>query len=125
MSTLEISEIIATGETAGRAVSGIAAAWVNFDGTGTAAIRDSMNVASLTDNGTGDYTVNFSNSMANTNVSSVFGWNFTVGVYGGGPFGLKTTTPVAVGSIRVGSHSGSLSAEDNKFLNVAIHGDLA
>ena len=69
MSTLEISEIVAAGETAGRAVSGIAAAWVNFDGTGTVAVRDSMNVASLADNGTGDYTVNFSNSMASVGYS--------------------------------------------------------
>jgi hypothetical protein len=39
---------------------GIAKAWVNFNGTGTIAARDSENVSSLTDNGTGDYTVNFS-----------------------------------------------------------------
>ena len=38
-------------------------AWVNFNGTGTVAIRDSGNVSSLTDNGTGIYTVNFSTSM--------------------------------------------------------------
>lgn len=42
-------------------------AWVNFDGTGTPAIRASGNVSSITDNGTGDYTVNFSNAMPNTN----------------------------------------------------------
>jgi hypothetical protein len=42
---------------------GIAKAWVNFDGTGTIAARDSENVSSLTDNGTGDYTVNFSNAF--------------------------------------------------------------
>ena len=41
--------------------------WVNFDGTGTIAIRDDFNVTDLTDNGTGDYTVNFTNSMADTN----------------------------------------------------------
>lgn len=38
-------------------------AWVNFNGTGTVAIRASGNVSSITDNGTGDYTVNFTNSM--------------------------------------------------------------
>ena len=42
---------------------GIAKAWVNFNGTGTIAARDSENVSSLTDNGTGDYTVNFSNAF--------------------------------------------------------------
>jgi hypothetical protein len=42
-------------------------AWVNFNGTGTPAIRDSFNVSSITDNGTGDYTINFTNAMANAN----------------------------------------------------------
>ena len=69
MSTLKVSNIQATGETATRAVSGVAAAWVNFNGTGTVAIRDSVNVASITDNGTGDYTVNYSSSMGNTGYS--------------------------------------------------------
>jgi hypothetical protein len=43
--------------------NGSAKAWVNFDGTGTIAARDSFNVSSLTDNGTGDYTVNFTNAF--------------------------------------------------------------
>ena len=38
-------------------------AWVNFDGTGTVAIRASGNVSSITDDGTGDYTVNFTTAM--------------------------------------------------------------
>jgi hypothetical protein len=42
-------------------------AWVNFNGTGTVAIRGSGNVTSITDNGTGDYYVNFSTSMPDTN----------------------------------------------------------
>ena len=42
-------------------------AWVNFDGSGTVAIRDDFNVSSITDNGTGDYTVNFTTAMANAN----------------------------------------------------------
>lgn len=46
---------------------GIARAWVNFNGTGTLAIRDSYNVTSVTDNGTGDYTVNFTTNFSNTN----------------------------------------------------------
>ena len=48
---------------------GIAKAWVNFNGIGTVAIRDSENVGSITDNGTGDYTVNFSSAMGNANFS--------------------------------------------------------
>ena len=44
-----------------------ARAWVNFNGTGTVAIRDSGNVTSITDNTTGDYTVNFTTALSDTN----------------------------------------------------------
>ena len=44
-------------------------AWVNFNGTGTVAIRASGNVSSITDNGTGNYTVNFTTAMPDTNYS--------------------------------------------------------
>ena len=46
-------------------------AWVNFNGTGTVAIRASGNVSSITDNGTGDYTVNFTTAMPDANYSFV------------------------------------------------------
>lgn len=48
-----------------------AKAWVNFNGIGTVAIRDDFNVSSITDNGTGDYTVNFSTSLADTNYLAI------------------------------------------------------
>ena len=51
-------------------MTGIAKAWVNFNGTGTVAIRDSFNVSSITDNGTGDYTVNFTTAMPNANYAA-------------------------------------------------------
>ena len=44
-------------------------AWVNFNGTGTVAIRGSGNVSSITDNGTGLYTVNFTTAMSDANYS--------------------------------------------------------
>lgn len=47
--------------------NGAAKAWVNFNGTSTVAIRAQFNVSSITDNGTGDYTVNFSTALADTN----------------------------------------------------------
>lgn len=50
-------------------VDGSAKAWVNFNGTGTVAIRASFNVSSITDNGVGDYTVNFTTAMADANYS--------------------------------------------------------
>jgi len=49
----------------------MARAWVNFNGTGTVAIRASGNVSSITDNGTGDFTVNFTTAMSDANYSVV------------------------------------------------------
>ena len=53
--------------------SGLAKAWVNFDGTGVVAIRASYNVSSITDNGTGNYTVNFTTAMPDANYCAVAG----------------------------------------------------
>ena len=53
--------------------AGLAKAWVNFNGTGTVAIRSSYNVSSITDNGVGDYTVNFTTAMADANYA-ISGW---------------------------------------------------
>jgi len=65
--------IVVTGEgnstTTTNLQQGLAKAWVNIDGTGTIASRDSFNVSGLVDNGTGDYTINFSVSMSDTNYS--------------------------------------------------------
>jgi len=47
-------------------------AWVNFNGTGTVAIRASYNVTSITDNGTGDYTVNFTTALPDANYAPTF-----------------------------------------------------
>jgi len=52
---------------------GRAKAWVNFNGTGTVAIRDDFNVSSITDNGNGDYNVNIDNNMSNSNYAVVLG----------------------------------------------------
>jgi hypothetical protein len=61
----------------GSAPSYSARAWVNFNGTGTVAIRESGNVSSITDNGTGDYTVNFTTAMPDSNYSSNMSVNFS------------------------------------------------
>jgi hypothetical protein len=66
-------------------------AWVNFNGTGTVAIRASGNVSSITDNGTGDYTVNFTTNMPDANYAPVFG----VAASGAGEFGGANTTEAA------------------------------
>jgi hypothetical protein len=54
-------------ESVGDAPGYMARAWVNFNGTGTVAIRAAGNVSSITDNGTGDYTVNFTTAMPDAN----------------------------------------------------------
>jgi hypothetical protein len=52
-----------------------ARAWVNFDGTGTVSIRASGNVSSITDQGTGNYTVNLTTAMPDTNYSICYGFD--------------------------------------------------
>lgn len=67
MSTLRVNTLQNAAGTSDPAISGAAKAWVNFNGTSTVAIRASFNVSSITDNGTGDYTVNFTNAMTDAN----------------------------------------------------------
>lgn len=52
-------------------------AWVNFNGTGTVAIRASGNVTSITDTGTGSYTVNFTNALPDANFAPMISSGFT------------------------------------------------
>ena len=62
----------------------IPTAWVNFNGTGAIAIRDSEGVSSITDGGAGIYTVNFATAMANTNYCttiSSYGYPTNVDLY--------------------------------------------
>ena len=63
MSTIKVDNL----QTTGGAGLYPAKAWVNFNGSGTVAIRADGNVSSITDNGTGDYTVNLTNAMADAN----------------------------------------------------------
>ena len=58
-----------TGTVLNDATVGVCRAWVNFNGTGTVAIRASFNVTSITDNGTGNYTINFTTAMTDANYS--------------------------------------------------------
>ena len=75
MSTIKVTNIQDTSggnqSTSEQIARGRAKAWVNFNGSGTVAIRDDFNVTSITDGGTGLYTVNYTNSMANANYAWV------------------------------------------------------
>lgn len=81
--------------------SGLAQAWVNFNGTGTVAIRASYNVSSITDNGVGDYTINFTNALADSSYAAVFTAETTLAA---GTFPDLMGVPLggrAAGSVRV------------------------
>jgi hypothetical protein len=72
MTPLRVAQAVADSLNApGSAPTYACRAWVNFNGTGTVAIRGSGNVSSITDNGVGDYTVNFTTAMPDANYSIV------------------------------------------------------
>ena len=111
-------------------VEGSAKAWVNFNGSGTIAARDSFNVSSLTDNGGGDYSVNFSNSFGNINYS-MGGWCGFPGSRGA-IFGDDASHPTiyATGTFRlrtsyVNGTNGEVAPFDVTYANEIFHGDLA
>jgi hypothetical protein len=89
-------------------------AWVNFNGTGTVAIRASGNVSSITDNGVGNYTVNFTTAMSDANYNLVTAatqdfWSTAGGVTAG----QTTTTAI----LRV---SGETAYRDVAVISVAV-----
>jgi hypothetical protein len=94
-------------------------AWVNFNGTGTVAIRASGNVTSITDNGTGDYTVNFTTAMTDANYSTTgtsggVNTGYVLGVYSSAA--SPSTTAVRVGNFRAG-----VGLADEAYINVTVH----
>ena len=96
-------------------------AWVNFNGTGTPAIRGSGNVSSITDNGTGDYTVNFTTAMPDINYCSLATGTGQEGVSIDGYVNFRdTVTNKLVGSVRVQEVLQSGSPYDTPNMNVAI-----
>ena len=97
-----------------------AKAWINFNGTGTVAIRDSFNSSSLTDHNTGDYTLTFSNELASGN----FAWSggaqelCAVGVFT--PSSYSST--VKRFNVKATNSTVNVDAQD---VNFSLHGDLA
>lgn len=96
-------------------------AWVNFNGTGTVAIRASGNVSSITDNGTGNYTVNFTTAMPDANYAVNVTGQVTFGsFYGMGAVNgaiAPTTTAVSVLSL---NNVGGAALSDATYMNVSI-----
>ena len=94
-------------------------AWVNFNGTGAVAIRDSGNVASITDNGTGDYTVTYTTAMPDANYC-------VVGTSGAGASHLAVAlSPYAhstqsVSAVRFRTFGSASTLQDQDFISIAI-----
>jgi hypothetical protein len=89
-------------------------AWVNFNGTGTVAIGASGNVTSITDNGTGDYTVNFSTSMPDSNYSVVALGNT------GSNNGYITLISTASGSCNITTRTSTTIGPDGTIICAAV-----
>ena len=105
--------------------------WIFFDGSGTVATKDSFNATSLTDNGTGDYTVDIVNDMGNANYAYFLtvsqlrhtgtGSNFR----GNGYPGPVTASAIRVATLFITATDGSGTAADVADINISIKGDLA
>jgi hypothetical protein len=88
-------------------------AWVNFNGTGTVAIRASGNVSSITDNGVGQYTINFTSAMPDT--------NYSASILGGGGNAYPCTSNVfSTTSLSMYSWTTASAFFDNAVISVAI-----
>ena len=123
---ITFSSLIKGEGTAGTTLNqGLAKVWVNFDGSATdAAASDSFNLTSMTDNGTGDYTVTINNDFS----AATYACPISVGSGGGAGryIGTVKDTVRATGSCVFfclqSSSGGALDAPD---YNVSFHGDLA
>lgn len=104
--------------TSGTEVGTLCRAWVNFDGTGVIAIRAQFNVSSITDNGTGDYTVNFTTALADANYSVVATHEEVNGTaYGwAGP----TSSGSATSSCRINTPNAGGNSNDRSVICVSI-----
>lgn len=99
----------------GTQIGTLCRAWVNFNGTGTVAIRASFNVSSITDNGTGDYTVNFTTAMPDANYALAI----STGSNASNNQNLTIATR-STSSARVYSYSNSSTLVDSDYCGVSI-----
>ncbi len=102
--------------------SGSAKAWINFNGTGTIAVKDSFNVSGITDDGTGNYTITIANDMVNAFYCSNLTSQAGATAYGFGT-GNNTQTASALTGIFTITNAGS--TQDVSHLSASINGDLA
>jgi hypothetical protein len=106
-------------DSAGTQIGTFCRAWVSFNGTGTVAIRASFNVTSITDNGTGDYTVNFTTAMPDANYCYQLATTEQSGATGNNGINAQLPTAILAGSIRVLVRQ-SATAYDSESVSAAI-----
>lgn len=105
----------------GVAIGTFCRAWVNFNGVGTIAIRASFNVSSITDNGVGDYTVNFTNAMPDANYSLTTSGKYPASAGTAAPVcGINRNTNLATTSARINTNNVIDTAIDMDIVAVAI-----
>ena len=120
MSTLKVNSIEPAN--AGSEDYFLARAWVNFNGTGTVAIRADGNVSSVTDNGTGDYTLNFTTNFSDANyatVNAVGGTGSSQPLINLGTNSSGKPASILVGSVRVYTINDGNSSADYQNIHVA------
>lgn len=127
MSTIKVTNIQDTSgnnqSTSEQIAQGRAKVWVNFDGAGTITIRDDFNATSLTDNGTGNYTVNFTNAMSNNNYAcSTTGGNET-GNGQGSWVATRDLDDNLTTSVRIVTYNNSGSFQDTTQVYLIVFGD--
>ena len=104
---------------------GVAKVWINFNGTGTPAARDSFNVGSITDNGTGSYDIVFTNAMGNANYTSQCSLNNgTTDVSAAHDYGWAIVDRTTA-DFRWDTENSSNSQVDLALLDALVLGDLA
>ena len=104
-------------------VNGSAKAWVNFNGTGTIAARDSLNLSGLTDNGTGDYTITFSSAFVDGDYS--YAGVGRDGSTTAACVSLKSGATPAASSIDIVALVPNVALRDTDRLTLNVFGDLA
>ena len=116
---ITLGKVDATSTEADNVKQRVAKVWVKFNGTGTPSIDDDFNVSSITDGGTGIFTVNFSSNLGNANYALAG----TAGGNGGRIMGQEGTYSTSAVAVRVSDFNGNLSDETRN--SVVIFGDSA
>ena len=130
MSTLKVTNIQATGETATRAVSGVAAMYINLE-QNTPTTRKSFNVSSIVDNSTSSTSVNYTNNFSDADYITTYGHregggeNDFRGVQGSVDSGYYTSSSQRCFGAYVSSTAGAGGASSIDYLFLVSHGDLA